>query len=70
MTVQDTLEIELANYCGGDVEKMAEVLKNLTFFKADDGREIWMDYTTISTVKNTWAGKTLSKLRELPPLEG
>jgi len=70
MTVQDTLEIELANYCGGDADKMYEVCKNLTLFTDKDGNERFVDYTTISTISDKWAGTALRKLRELPPLEG
>lgn len=67
----DTLKDELAVYCNGDIPKMGAILKDLTIFTGgEDGKEIFMSLADMNRAKETWIGKTLSKLRERVKAEG
>lgn len=69
-TVRDTLIEELQAYCKNNIEKMGELLKEITLFKSAEGNEIFLTLEAIPTAKETWVGKTLGLLREKVKKEG
>jgi hypothetical protein len=63
---QDTLKAELEAYCGDDLDKQREVLKQISIFTNDKGEEVWIKGAhTINKVSDKWAGSALGKLRKL-----
>lgn len=61
--VRQALKDELGAYCGGDVAKMKQVLKEVSKFTTAEGKEL--SITDIDKAKEGWVGKSLSALREL-----
>lgn len=62
LTPNEALKKELGEYCGGDVEKGTALLKELSIFTGNDGKEVWMRNPDKSPAK--WCGTVLGKLRK------
>lgn len=61
--VQQTLIDELTAYCNGDKDRMKVVLKEISYFKGNDGKEKFL--TSLDKVSERWAKTSLDKLRAL-----
>lgn len=61
------LQKELAEYCKRTGKTVGDALKEVTSFKKDDGTEAFA--RQIEKMSDAWAGKALSKLREIMPKE-
>ena len=62
MTPQEQLKKELTEHCNGDAALMKAVLKQISYFKSDDG-EKWID--DIDKAGDKWCNTSIGKLRKL-----
>lgn len=63
-TPNETLKDELGEFCGGDLDLMTDVLKEVTYFKDSKGEEKWVKPENIEKISAKWAGKALGNLRK------
>jgi hypothetical protein len=65
-TAREKLLAELNAYCDGNGTAMQNLLKELTVFQPEEGKDVWMRVSGImdQKTKENWIGKTLGQLRE------
>lgn len=66
---QRSLMAELGGYCNGNHERMAEVLKEMSYYQKADGKEGWLKLDDLRKKCEVagvqkWIGSTLGKLRK------
>jgi hypothetical protein len=59
-----SLHDELAAFCEGDTAKMDTLLKELSYYKTADGKELSFGTDRLPTASEKWAGKVLTALRK------
>ena len=62
--VKQKLYIEAVTMCEGDLDSADKLLREVSEFTGQSGRKQWIDFSKLSAVSDSWAGKTLGKLRE------
>ena len=63
LTAKESLNKEIMEYCGGDIEAATTLLKDLTIFEKD-GKESFVKLANIEKISDKWAGAALGKLRK------